>query len=152
MHGGGGTCEEWELGWDPRTECGAHSPGGTAVYFDLPRQLPHVSYLGAQSRLRLLLCCCAGEADTVGYSPASCPHRPRPPLRAANGDGDKETKDVKEKGLPHFTSSLGLSRVAGACRGLLCPSPDSTHPNCHDNLSWSPQLLPQTSLDPSQFY
>lgn len=104
--GVGRTCEKWELGWDQRTlECRAHSPGGTAVYFDLPRQLPHVSYLGAQSRLHLLLCCWARQADSVGYSPASCLPRPGPPLRAKR---DKETKDVKEKGLPPFTRTLCL--------------------------------------------
>lgn len=43
--------------WDQKLECGVRSPGGTAVYFDLPCQLLHIPYLGAQSRLHLLLCC-----------------------------------------------------------------------------------------------
>lgn len=32
-----GRSGNWE--WDQRMECTVHSPGGTAVYFDLPCQL-----------------------------------------------------------------------------------------------------------------
>lgn len=60
MHGGGvgdSAGEKRDWGWDQRMECGVHSPGGTAVYFDLPGQLLHIPYLGDKSRLHLPHCC-----------------------------------------------------------------------------------------------
>ena len=59
MHGVGGKEREQSgnRGWGLRMECGVHSPGGAAVYFDLLSQLQPIPYLRAQSRLHLLPCC-----------------------------------------------------------------------------------------------
>lgn len=64
---------EWELGVGSEHGMWTHSPGGTAVYFDLPGSCCEGLIWGPHPGSTSFLCCWAGEADTAGYSPTSCP-------------------------------------------------------------------------------